>query len=50
LARVEAAAAKFPDAVVRPHVGDHDLHAQQPEALAADLLELASRVEKEAAS
>jgi pimeloyl-ACP methyl ester carboxylesterase len=47
LAEVTAVAASFGDAVVRSHVGDHDLHAQQPKTIAADLLELAGRVGEE---
>lgn len=47
LAEVDEVAASFRDAVVRPHVGDHDLHAQQPKAIAADLMELAARVDEE---
>lgn len=42
---VEAAVKKLPDATVREYVGgDHDLHAQHPRELAADLLDLAERV------
>jgi pimeloyl-ACP methyl ester carboxylesterase len=42
---VEKAAAALPDSTVREYPGaDHDLHAQQPTALAKDLLALASRV------
>ena len=42
---VAAAAAALPHATVKEYVGgDHDLHAQRPAELAADLLELASRV------
>jgi non-heme chloroperoxidase len=47
LAEVNAVAANFSDAVVRSHVGDHDLHAQQPKTIAADLMELAARVDEE---
>ncbi len=44
-ARVQAAAAALPDATVREYLdADHDLHAQHPRELAADLLELAGRV------
>jgi non-heme chloroperoxidase len=44
-ARVDAAAAALADATVRPYPdSDHDLHAQRPRELAADLLELAARV------
>lgn len=44
--RVEAAAAAMPQARVRWYVGgDHHLHAQQPDRLAADLLELAREAE-----
>jgi pimeloyl-ACP methyl ester carboxylesterase len=43
--RVEAAAAAMPDATIRPYPGaDHDIHAQHPRELAADLLALADRV------
>jgi pimeloyl-ACP methyl ester carboxylesterase len=43
--RVEAAAAALPNARIREYLGaDHDLHAQQPDELAADLLDLAARV------
>jgi pimeloyl-ACP methyl ester carboxylesterase len=43
--RVDAAAAAIPGAVVRDYRGaDHDLHAQHPRELAADLLGLAARV------
>lgn len=42
---VEKAAAALPDATIREYPGaDHDVHAQQPAKLAADLLALASRV------
>jgi pimeloyl-ACP methyl ester carboxylesterase len=41
-ARVAAAQAALPTATVREYVGaDHDLHAQQPDRLARDLLDLA---------
>src|SRR3989440_5202645 len=44
-ARVDAAAAALGDATVRPDLGaDHDLHAQHPHELAADLLALAARI------
>jgi non-heme chloroperoxidase len=44
-ARVTAAAAALPDARVREYLdADHDLHAQHPRELAADLLNLAGRV------
>ncbi len=44
-ARIEATAAALPDATVRPYPdGDHDLHAQHPQELAADLLGLADRI------
>ena len=44
-ARVDAAAAALGDATVRPYLGaDHDLHAQHPRELAADLLALAARI------
>jgi pimeloyl-ACP methyl ester carboxylesterase len=43
--RVEAAADALSDARIREYVGaDHDLHAQHPDELAADLLDLAARV------
>ena len=43
--RVEAAAALLADVEIRPYPGaDHDIHAQHPESLAADLLALAKRV------
>jgi len=43
-AAVLAARAALPDAEVRWYAGaDHDLHAQQPDRLAADLLALAAR-------
>jgi alpha-beta hydrolase superfamily lysophospholipase len=43
--RVEAAAAAIPDATIREYRGaDHDLHAQRPHELAADLLGLAARL------
>jgi non-heme chloroperoxidase len=46
LRRVEAAAAALADATVRPYRhADHDLHAQHPDELAADLLGLAARVD-----
>lgn len=42
---VRAAAAALADATIREYVGaDHDLHAQHPSALAADLLSLVERV------
>jgi hypothetical protein len=41
---VARAATALPKAEVREYVGgDHDLHAQQPAAVAADLLALAAR-------
>ena len=44
-ARVEAAAQALADATVREYPdADHDLHAQHPRELAADLLALAARV------
>jgi pimeloyl-ACP methyl ester carboxylesterase len=44
-ARADAAAAALRHATVRPYPdSDHDLHAQHPRELAADLLELAGRV------
>jgi pimeloyl-ACP methyl ester carboxylesterase len=44
-ARVDAAAAALPQATIREYPGsDHDLHAQHPRELAADLLDLAARV------
>lgn len=44
-ARVQAAAAALRDATIREYVGgDHDLHAQHPEELAADLLDFAARI------
>ena len=44
--RIRQAAAGFPDATVREYPGaDHDLHAQRPREVAADLLELARRVD-----
>jgi pimeloyl-ACP methyl ester carboxylesterase len=43
--RVEAAAAALPNATVREYPdSDHDLHAQRPREVAADLLALAQRV------
>jgi len=43
---VEKAAAALPQATIREYVGaDHDLHAQRPAQLAADLIALAVRVE-----
>ena len=46
-----AALALLPDATVEWYVGaDHDLHAQQPQRLATDLLALAARVEERVAS
>jgi pimeloyl-ACP methyl ester carboxylesterase len=43
--RVAAAQAALPQATIREHVnGDHDLHAQQPDRLARDLLDLAQTV------
>jgi pimeloyl-ACP methyl ester carboxylesterase len=45
-ARVDRAAAALPGATIREYVNsDHDLHAQHPRELAADLLELAHRVD-----
>jgi pimeloyl-ACP methyl ester carboxylesterase len=42
-ARVKAAAAAMPRATIREYAGaDHDMHAQQPERVAADLLGLAA--------
>ena len=42
----ERALSLLPDAAVSWYVGaDHDLHAQQPDRLAADLVALAARVE-----
>jgi pimeloyl-ACP methyl ester carboxylesterase len=42
--RVEAAARELPDATIREYPdADHDLHAQHPSELAADLLGLAAR-------
>jgi hypothetical protein len=42
---VTAAAAALSDATIREYPGaDHDLHAQHPTELAADLLGLADRV------
>jgi len=44
--RVQAAADAFADATVREYHGaDHDVHAQRPREVAADLLELARRVD-----
>jgi pimeloyl-ACP methyl ester carboxylesterase len=44
-ARVKAAAAALPDATVHEFVdADHDIHAQHPDAVAADLLALAEKV------
>jgi pimeloyl-ACP methyl ester carboxylesterase len=44
-ARVDAAAAALSDASIHEYSGaDHDLHAQHPKELAADLLDLAARV------
>jgi pimeloyl-ACP methyl ester carboxylesterase len=44
-ARVEAAAEALPAASIREYPGsDHDLHAQHPDELAADLLGLAARL------
>lgn len=46
-AAVDNALALLPDAQVEWYVGaDHDLHCQQPDRLAADLLHLVSRVEE----
>jgi hypothetical protein len=46
---VARAAERLAQATVREYVGgDHDLHAQQPAAVASDLLELAATVEVEA--
>ncbi len=43
--RVEAAARELPDATIREYPdADHDLHAQHPSELAADLLALADRL------
>ncbi len=45
LTRVEKAAAAFSNATISAYVGaDHDIHAQQPARVAADLLSLADRV------
>ncbi|HEU0240460.1 MAG TPA: alpha/beta hydrolase [Micromonosporaceae bacterium] len=45
-ARVARAAAAFSDATIREYVGgDHDLHAQQPERVADDLLAMAARLD-----
>jgi len=42
-AHVKVAAAAMPRATIREYVGaDHDLHAQQPERVAADLLSVAA--------
>ncbi|MEN3306635.1 MAG: non-heme chloroperoxidase [Micromonosporaceae bacterium] len=44
-ARIRAAADAMRDATIREYVGgDHDLHAQHPDELAADLLGLAARI------
>jgi hypothetical protein len=44
-ARVQQAAAEFAGATVHEYVGgDHDLHAQQPDQVADDLLVLAAAV------
>ncbi|MFI0481362.1 alpha/beta fold hydrolase [Actinomadura sp. 9N215] len=44
---VAAVAAALPEATVREYVGgDHDLHAQRPDRVAADLLELAASVRR----
>jgi pimeloyl-ACP methyl ester carboxylesterase len=49
-ARVAAAAAALPDATVSEYPGgDHDLHAQQPDRVAAELLALAARLDPAAA-
>lgn len=45
ISRAEEAATLFPQARVHAHEGVHDLHAQQPEAIANDLLELAAWVQ-----
>jgi pimeloyl-ACP methyl ester carboxylesterase len=48
---VANALARLPDAQVEWYVGaDHDLHCQQPERLAADLLHLVSRAEEKRSS
>ncbi|MGZ4633250.1 MAG: alpha/beta fold hydrolase [Actinomycetes bacterium] len=48
---VEEARGLLPDAQVQTYVNaDHDLHAQQPARLAADLLHLAGRVERNGSS
>ncbi len=45
--RVRAAAEALPDATLREYRGaDHDLHAQHPREVAADLLALAARVDE----
>ena len=45
-ARARQAAAALADATLREYPGaDHDLHAQRPGEVAADLLELARRVD-----
>jgi pimeloyl-ACP methyl ester carboxylesterase len=44
-ARIKATAAALRDATIREYVGaDHDLHAQHPDELAADLLGFAARI------
>jgi pimeloyl-ACP methyl ester carboxylesterase len=44
-AQVAKATAALPDATVKEYPGaDHDLHAQQPKAVAADLLDLVARL------
>lgn len=44
--RIAATAAALPDATVSEYVGgDHDLHAQQPDRVADDLLALAARLD-----
>jgi pimeloyl-ACP methyl ester carboxylesterase len=44
---LQAAAEQLPDVVVSRYVGaHHDLHAQQPDRMAADLLALADRAER----
>jgi pimeloyl-ACP methyl ester carboxylesterase len=49
-ARVAAVAATLPDATVSEYAGgDHDLHAQQPDRVADDLLALAARLDAAAA-
>ncbi len=47
--RVAAAAKSLPDATIREYAGaDHDIHAQFPRELAADLIDLATSLEQEA--